>query len=87
MKWFARAALFTVFALSSTAALADMDSMQWIAQCMKDNASATVSADVVSKYCACMNSRMDNNESMTITQWEAANPAVRKECESASGWK
>ena len=67
--------------------MADMDSMQWIAQCMKDNASATVSTDVVSKYCSCMNSRMDNNETMTITQWEAANPAVRKECETVSGWK
>jgi len=87
MKCLARTALFAALALSSTVALADMDSMQWISQCMKDNASATVSAEVVTKYCTCMNSSMDSNETMTITQWEAANPSQRKQCESDAGWK
>ncbi|KAA0580837.1 hypothetical protein [Azospirillum sp. Sh1] len=67
-------------------AMAD-DNAKWVAQCMKDNADAKVPEAVVNKYCVCMNEKMDDNETRTITQWEKANPQARKACEKAAGWE
>lgn len=69
-----------------SSAMAD-DNAKWVAQCMKDNADAKVSETVVNKYCVCMNDKMDNNETRTITQWEKANPEARKACEKVAGWE
>jgi hypothetical protein len=44
-------------------------------------------ADVVLKYCTCMNNKMDNNESQSITQWEKAHVAERRACDREAGWK
>lgn len=78
--------ILSVGALAAGApALAD-DNAKWVAQCMKDNADAKVPESVVKKYCVCMNDKMDDNETRTITQWEKANPQARKACEKAAGW-
>ena len=45
------------------------------------------SAEVVRKYCICMNEKMDSNETRSISQWEKANPAARAACDKESGWK
>ncbi len=63
------------------------DNAKWVAQCLKDNADAKVSEAIVNKYCVCMNDKMDNNETRSITQWEKANPEARKACEKAAGWE
>jgi hypothetical protein len=63
------------------------DNTKWIAQCMKDNSDAKVSETIVGKYCACMNNKMDDSETRTITQWEKANPEARKACEKVAGWE
>jgi hypothetical protein len=34
-----------------------------------------------------MNEKMDDNETRSITQWERANPAARRDCERQSGWR
>ncbi|BAI71549.1 hypothetical protein AZL_009110 [Azospirillum sp. B510] len=67
-------------------AMAD-DNAKWIAQCLKDNSDAKVSEAVVRAYCTCMNNKMDDNETRTITQWEKANPEARKACEKVAGWQ
>lgn len=72
--------------LSGGAAQAD-DNAKWVAQCLKDNSDAKVSEAIVNKYCVCMNDKMDNNETRTITQWEKANPEARKACEKVAGWE
>lgn len=69
-----------------SSAMAD-DNAKWVAQCMKDNADAKVPESVVNKYCVCMNNKMDDNETRTITQWEKANPQARKACEKVAGWE
>ena len=64
------------------------DDRKWIAQCISDNQNekgATMA--IIQKYCACMNEEMDDNETRTVTQFEKANPGIRKKCEAASGWK
>jgi hypothetical protein len=75
--------------LTADAALAqamNADDLKWINQCISDNKGGA-SADVVRKYCICMNEKMDNNETQSITQWEKSHPAERAACDKASGWK
>jgi hypothetical protein len=72
---------------ASSIAYADAYDLKWIARCIEDNANAKVAPDVVSKYCTCMNNKMDSNESRSITQWEKTHPQERAECDRESGWK
>lgn len=44
---------------------------------MRDNKGAAADA-VILKYCTCMNNKMDDNESQSITQWEKTHVAERK---------
>jgi hypothetical protein len=62
------------------------DDLKWINQCINDNKGGA-SAEIVRKYCICMNEKMDNNETQSITQWEKTHPAERAACDKASGWK
>ncbi len=62
------------------------DDRKWIAQCLSDNADAKVTAAVVAAYCTCMNGKMSDNETRSITQWEKANPNARRACEREAGW-
>lgn len=87
MKFALSALLLAGSVLAGTAALAQSaDDKKWINQCLSDNKDAKVSAAVVSGYCTCMNSKMSDNETRSITQWEKANPNARKACEQQSGW-
>lgn len=87
MKYTA-ALMFSVFCvLAGNAAFADADDKKWIAQCIKDNADAKVTAEVVAKYCTCMNDKMDDNETQSITQWEKSHPKEEAECDRQAGWK
>ncbi|HEX2217059.1 MAG TPA: hypothetical protein VHG27_10275 [Xanthobacteraceae bacterium] len=82
-------AVATVFAClaASTAAFAQTaDDRRWVNQCLRDNSDARVAATIVRAYCECMNNKMDDNETRSITQWERANPAAKRECERESGW-
>jgi hypothetical protein len=63
------------------------DDLKWVNQCIQDNRGEGASAPVVRAYCMCMNEKMDNNETRTITEWERANPAARRDCERQSGWR
>ena len=64
------------------------DDMKWINQCINDNKSEPGGTPpIVRAYCICMNEKMDNNETRSITQWEKANPGARKSCEKTAGWK
>ena len=64
------------------------DDVKWINQCIDDNKSeAGGTPPIVRAYCMCMNEKMDNNETRSITQWERANPGARRDCERKSGWK
>ena len=87
MKYFSAALLVGLTLALAAPAYADADDMKWIAQCQKDNADAKVAPDVVTKYCTCMNNKMDSNETRSISQWEKANPTEMKACEAAAGWK
>lgn len=89
MKYLTVIVLATVTLL--TAAVAQQmnaDDLKWINQCITDNRSEPGGTPpIVRAYCVCMNEKMDNNETRTITQWEKANPSARRDCERKSGWK
>lgn len=76
---------------ATTACLAqkmNADDVKWINQCIDDNKGEPGgTAPIVRAYCMCMNEKMDNNETRSITQWEKSHPAARKDCERKAGWK
>lgn len=59
----------------------------WIAQCEKDNAKEGAPAGTVTKYCSCMNDKMSDSETKSITEWEKTHPAEEKACDAEAGWK
>lgn len=79
------AALFSLTMIGT--AFADADDTTWINQCVADNSKEGAAADVVKKYCTCMNNKMSSSEMQSITNWENSHPEARKDCEKQSGWK
>jgi hypothetical protein len=81
--------LIIATAALSTPALAQRqsaDDTKWITVCVDDNKDEGQSAPVVLKYCTCMNNKMSNNETRSITQWEKANPNAQEACSKEAGW-
>ncbi len=54
---------------AGTAAAADSDDIKWISACVKDN-NGEAADTVIKKYCVCMNNKMPDDETQSITQWE-----------------
>lgn len=71
----------------TTGSSSSADDRRWINQCLRDNRDARVPTRMVRDYCTCMNDRMPNHETRSITQWERANPRAREACERRSGWR
>ena len=85
----ATAFVFAVAALAvagNAAFAATTDDVKWINQCVADNRGGAA-AEVVLKYCTCMNNKMSDNETQSITQWEKTHVAERKACDREAGWK
>jgi len=82
------ALLAGILMLNASSAFAQMsaDDLKWINRCIADNKRGGASPEVVRKYCICMNEKMDDNESLSITQWEKKNPEAMKACDKESGW-
>lgn len=92
MGGYVKSKIFVALALSAwlaSQALAQMtaDDLKWINQCIADNKRQGASAEVVRKYCICMNEKMDDNEKKSITQWEKENPKEQAACDKEAGWK
>jgi hypothetical protein len=91
MKLTIAALLVAAPLLASTAAVAqtmNADDVKWIDQCINDNKGEPgATSAIIRKYCMCMNEKMSNNETQSITQWEKSHPAERKACDKEAGWK
>jgi hypothetical protein len=68
------------------AVAATADDAKWIGQCVADNKGGAAD-DVVVKYCTCMNNKMSENETQSITQWEKSHATERTACDKEAGWK
>jgi uncharacterized protein YggL (DUF469 family) len=74
--------------ISTAASAQSADDVKWINQCISDNKNEKGGTpQIVRAYCVCMNDKMDENETRSITQWEKANPKARVACEKQAGWK
>jgi hypothetical protein len=77
--------------LAGTAAVAqtmNADDVKWINQCINDNKGEPgETPEIIRKYCMCMNEKMSNNDTQSITQWEKSHPAERAACDKEAGWK
>jgi hypothetical protein len=71
---------------ATSLAFAGSDDAKWVAKCISDNKDAKVSIEVITKYCTCMNNKMDDNETLSITAWEKTHPAEQAACDKESGW-
>ena len=80
-------ALAAVCVTTAAAFAATTDDVKWINQCVRDSQGMGASPAVVLKYCTCMVNKMDDNETMSVTQWEKIHVAERKACDKESGWK
>jgi len=78
--------LAALFATTNAAMAVTTDDVKWINQCVADN-KGDASPGVVLKYCTCMNNKMSDNETQSITQWEKTHVAERKACDKEAGWK
>ncbi|MBV9829125.1 MAG: hypothetical protein JO001_26180 [Alphaproteobacteria bacterium] len=73
--------------IASTIAWGDADDAKWVAQCVQDNKDEKAAIEVVTKYCTCMNNKMGNNETRSITQWEKTHATERQACDKEAGWR
>jgi len=71
---------------AAQAGAATADDKKWIDQCAADNKGGAAD-DVVLKYCTCMNNKMSDTETQSITQWEKTHTAERTACDKEAGWK
>ena len=82
------ALFFAIAMIASNAAFAgNADDIKWIAQCLSDNQKEGASAEVVQKYCTCMNNKMSEDETLSISAWEKTHPKEMAACEAEAGWK
>lgn len=87
MKGIAFAVLCAASMLTSAAAFAGPDDAKWVAQCVSDNKDEKASVEVITKYCTCMNNKMSDNETQSITQWEKTHATERQACDKEAGWR
>jgi hypothetical protein len=90
MRIIAAALLAASFVLPDSVAVAQQlsaDDIKWINQCIRDNRRQGAAPDVVRKSCICMNEKMDDNETRSITEWEKANPKAMADRDRQAGWK
>ena len=78
--------LTTACFIGTAAFAATTDDVKWINQCVNDNKGGAA-PEVVLKYCTCMNNKMSDNETQSITQWEKTHVAERKACDAEAGWR
>lgn len=71
---------------ANAAVAATTDDMKWINRCVSDNRGGA-SPEVILKYCTCLNNKMSDNKTQSITAWEKTHVAERKACDRESSWR
>ena len=84
-------ALIAAGCLLSGPALAqkmNADDIKWVNECIDDSKGVEGYTPAKARaYCMCMNEKMSDNETRTITQWEKANPNAMNACSRQAGWR
>ncbi len=71
-----------------TAAHADSnsDNAKWVAQCISDNKDEGQTIETITSYCNCMNDKMSDDETKSISEWEKAHPSEEDACAKTAHW-
>lgn len=77
----------SVILAGGSAVAVTTDDVKWINQCVKDNSDEGAKRLVVLKYCTCMNNKMTDEDTLSITEWEKTHPEEQKACEEEAGWE
>jgi hypothetical protein len=67
-------------------ASANTDDNKWIGKCVTDNADQGQPINVITAYCTCMNNKMSDNETQSITTWEKSHKTEADACSKQAGW-
>ncbi len=67
-------------------ALANSDDAAWIKKCVADNKDEGQSAAVIASYCSCMDNKMSDSETLSISAWEKTHPNEQEACSKEAGW-
>ncbi len=86
MKKVAFVLLLLAFTMLTGIAFARDYDAEWVSQCMQDNRREGVDGDTVMTYCKCMNDKMSDDETESISDWENSHPDEMAECEAEAGW-
>ena len=85
---FSRIALIAAFTMAPGVGPAfAADDAARIKQCVADNQGEGQTATVVAAYCSCMNKKMSDSETQSITTWEKSHPSEQKACSEEAGAK
>jgi len=90
MKYIAGAFVLAVsFAAGSAfAQKMNADDLKWVNQCIDDSRGEPGATPAIARiYCICMNEKMSDNETRSITEWEKTHPVEREACDKMAGWK
>ena len=64
------------------------DDIKWVNQCIDDSKGVEGYTPAKARaYCMCMNEKMDDNETRSITQWERTHQTEMAACSRQAGWK
>ena len=85
MRFFAVALCLAGSVFINGAARADFEEKLWVAQCVRDNAGSEASTKALVKYCSCMNNKMDDEETKSVTDWAISHPDEKAVCETKAG--
>ena len=86
MRYFAATLLLAGTIIFSSTAHADYEDKIWVAQCIRDNSQAEAKTEVLYKYCKCMTDKMDDAETMTVTEWESTHTSEKSSCRFSARW-
>ncbi len=87
MKSLLSALMSAMLVMASSQVFAGAEDEAWISKCVADNQKEGATPDVVAKYCGCMNNKMSDSETQSISEWEKSHPTEMAACEAEAGWK
>jgi hypothetical protein len=73
-------ASLVVFGSGNITLLARTSDPQVRAQCFSENKNENPDIRIVAKYCICLDNKMTDNETQSITEWGNTHPSAKAAC-------
>jgi len=63
------------------------EGQRFIDECVQNTPGISVTVGAKAAYCGCMVSKMNDDESRSVTQWAISNPYAADDCARSAGWR